>query len=227
MSEPILPVDSVPTTPSHDPNAIPHDRTVKQLESRLQFVEDAYMSLRGFVQELQNIQHTQDQTMIWMRERIEQLTEASTPRDVMTSPPLAGAVPSKRKAEYSPGDSREWRRPHPDHPSSMYSRHGPAPPGPASIAQASSQGPSPGGHSPRVRYEPPNFHSSFNPVHHPPPPAPRTPPMQQQQLSQQQQQQQQQAPQAQSGSQRQHPSPPMGSSHPHYQKASVTSMLHD
>ncbi|KAG0246864.1 hypothetical protein BGX31_006928 [Mortierella sp. GBA43] len=220
MSESNLPMDSVPTTPGMDPNAQPHDaRSVAQLEGRLQFVEDAYMSLRQFVQELQNIQSSQDKAMSWMRDRIDQLTDAGTPRDVMTSPPIGqiGVVPSKRKAEYSPSETREWsRRPPPEH-SSVYSRHGPVSSGAPSSSSSLAQGSSQGAQSPRGRYEPPpNF--QFNPPHQP---APRTPPSQHQQLPPQQQQ----TPQGSQG-QRQHPSPPMGSSHPHYQKASIP-MLHD
>ncbi|KAI7817834.1 hypothetical protein BC939DRAFT_312496 [Gamsiella multidivaricata] len=80
-----LPGEILPTTPGMDPNANPgpHDlipRTTKQLESRLQFVEDAYMSLRQAVLDLEGIQATQEQTIAWMRDRIDQLTEASTPR---------------------------------------------------------------------------------------------------------------------------------------------------
>ncbi|KAF8924333.1 hypothetical protein BGZ58_001903 [Dissophora ornata] len=78
----VLPIESHPGT---DPNAnpSPHDlvpRTLKHLENRLHFVEDAYMSLRQFAKELQGAQAAQDQTIAWMRDRIDQLSEANTPR---------------------------------------------------------------------------------------------------------------------------------------------------
>ncbi|ORZ14392.1 hypothetical protein BCR41DRAFT_86492 [Lobosporangium transversale] len=69
-------MDPASNPSSHD--LIPHG--IKQMESRLHFVEDAYMSLRHFAQELQNIQVSQEQTIAWMRDRIEQLTEVGTPR---------------------------------------------------------------------------------------------------------------------------------------------------
>lgn len=91
-------VDSIPTTPSGGPpgadsvNSINHGgapisspnvqdlvpRTaLKAMEGRLHFVEEAYMSLRQFAQELQQIQHHQDQTIAWMRDRIQQMAEMS------------------------------------------------------------------------------------------------------------------------------------------------------
>jgi hypothetical protein len=77
--------DSLPGAHGIDPNLHPNPqdlvpRTVKQLESRLFYVEDAYMSLRQFAQELQNVQISQEHTIAWMRDRIEQLSEVSTPR---------------------------------------------------------------------------------------------------------------------------------------------------
>ncbi|KAF9404958.1 hypothetical protein BGZ94_003836, partial [Podila epigama] len=98
------------TAPHVDAADLP--QVVRQLESRLHFVEEAYMAMRQFAEELQHIQQSQDNAIGWMRDRIDQLTEASGPRDLITSPPMAhtGVVPSKRKVEYSPDDSREWSR---------------------------------------------------------------------------------------------------------------------
>ncbi|KAG0031808.1 hypothetical protein BGZ82_006829, partial [Podila clonocystis] len=64
---------ALPVKPPGEPEGLP--RTVKQLESRLHFVEEAYMAMRQFAQELQNIQQSQDHTISWMRDRIEQLTD--------------------------------------------------------------------------------------------------------------------------------------------------------
>ncbi|KFH68582.1 hypothetical protein MVEG_05392 [Podila verticillata NRRL 6337] len=67
--QPALPVKP----PTESSEGLP--RTVKQLESRLHFVEEAYMAMRQFAQELQNIQQSQDHTISWMRDRIEQLND--------------------------------------------------------------------------------------------------------------------------------------------------------
>ncbi|KAF9113485.1 hypothetical protein BGX27_001497 [Mortierella sp. AM989] len=218
--ESALPGESLPTTPGLDPNVnpSPHDlvpRTVKNLEGRLQFVEEAYMSLRQYVQDLQNFQASQDHTIAWMRDRMEQLTEAGTPRDVITSPPLsqAGVVPSKRKAEYSPGDNRDWSRRGPLEHHQAYSRQGlssgppsssPLPPPPA----LPGQGPGLGSQGPSGRYDSSGFHPSF---HNSSQVSPHTPASSQQQPPQQ----------------RQHPSPPMNPNNSHYQKPSITNIHHD
>ncbi|KAF9992855.1 hypothetical protein BGZ79_002559 [Entomortierella chlamydospora] len=221
-----LPAESLPTTPGMNPNGnpSPHDlvpRTVKVLEGRLQFVEESYMSLRQYVQELQNIQASQDHTIAWMRDRIDQLTEASTPRDVITSPSLgqAGVVPSKRKAEYSPGDHRDWpRRGQLEH-HQAYSRQGVGSSGPPSSSPLQpppaipGQGPNLGAQGPVGRYEPSGFHSSFHPGHHSSQASPHAPAPPQQH---------QQPPQ-----QRQHPSPSMNANTPHYQKSSIANIHHD
>ncbi|KAF9130681.1 hypothetical protein BGW39_002783 [Mortierella sp. 14UC] len=208
--------DSLPGAHGIDPNLHPNPqdlvpRTVKQLESRLFYVEDAYMSLRQFAQELQNVQISQEHTIAWMRDRIEQLSEVSTPRvDSITSPPLmhGGIVPSKRKADYSPGDAREWSRRGPEH---QPQRQGPPGSGPVP----------PPSNGPGSRYEQSGFHpsqpqqpqqqqpqSSPHPPHHAAPPShpqhphpqqqqqqslvPPPPQSQHQRLQQQQQQHQQQ-----------------------------------
>ncbi|KAF8953303.1 hypothetical protein BGZ46_003239, partial [Entomortierella lignicola] len=219
-----LPSESLPTTPGVNPNANPnpHDLIprVKTLESRLQFVEEAYMSLRQYVQELHNIQGSQDHTIAWMRDRIDQLTEAGTPRDVITSPPLsqAGVVPSKRKAEYSPGEHRDWSRRAPlEHQQQGYSRQGVSPSGPPPSSPSQpppalpGQGPNIGSQGPIGRYEPSGFHQSFHPGHHSSQASPHTPaPSQHQQPPQQ----------------RQHPSPSMNANN-HYQKSSIANLHHE
>ncbi|KAF9934182.1 hypothetical protein FBU30_003206 [Linnemannia zychae] len=155
--------DPLPGAHGIDPTLHPNPqdlvpRTIKQLESRLFYVEDAYMSLRQFAQDLQNVQISQEQTIAWMRERIEQLSEAGTPRgDSITSPSMmhGGIVPSKRKADYSPGDTREWGRRGPEHqPQGGYSSLGP--PGPGSVPHPSTTGPV----GNNGRYETSGFHPS-------------------------------------------------------------------
>ncbi|KAG0333353.1 hypothetical protein BG004_000883 [Podila humilis] len=51
--------------------------TVKLLESRLAFVEDSFASMKQFTQRLESIQASQDRTITWMRERLEQLTDGA------------------------------------------------------------------------------------------------------------------------------------------------------
>ncbi|KAG0055638.1 hypothetical protein BGZ83_007938 [Gryganskiella cystojenkinii] len=178
-------VDSIPTTPSsgppgaidsslsnsHVPGSVTspnaHDlvpRTmIKDLESRLHFVEDAYMSLRQFAQELQQIQHHQEQTIAWMRDRIQQMTDMS-PRDTMTSPPQqTGVVPAKRKVEYGAEDGREWggRRAI----ESAGDRSGPVTPGSGPGYPVGGPGGPPNS---GARYE--GFHPSFSPHSGPAPP---------------------------------------------------------
>lgn len=50
---------------------------IKELEHRLQSVEEAYMSLRQYTQKLQQNQVSQDRTIGWMRERIDQMSDAA------------------------------------------------------------------------------------------------------------------------------------------------------
>ncbi|KAF9432376.1 hypothetical protein BGZ76_010892 [Entomortierella beljakovae] len=185
--DPTLPVESLPATPGMDPTLNGHDlvpRTVKSLEKRLKFVEDAYMTLRSYVQELQNIQSSQDQTISWMRDRMEQLTDPNSSRDVIMSPSLSysGGVPSKRKAESNPGDQRDWSRRVPtEHHSQSYPREGMPPSGmpPSSPSQQPpglpGQGPSNSAQGPGGRYEPSGFHPSFHPGHHSAQSSPHTP----------------------------------------------------
>ncbi|KAG0302783.1 hypothetical protein BGZ98_007219, partial [Dissophora globulifera] len=237
--------ESMPTAPRMDTQGVtsvgsvdnthpsPHDpiprAAVKHLEDRLAFVEDSYMSLRRFAQELQNIQASQDQTIAWMRDRIDYLTEASTPRDVIMSPPLgqAGVVPSKRKAEPGSGDLRDWSRRGPPLSDQQHAQgyprqggvggapaSGSSPSLPPSGGALSSSGGGSGAPGDRTgsRYEAPGYHSSFNPVHHSSQvlasgPGPRL------------------SPPSHHG---QHRSPPINASgNAHYQKAPITGMLHD
>lgn len=53
------------------------DVVIKELEHRLQSVEEAYMSLRQYTQKLQQIQASQDRTIGWMRERIDQMSDVA------------------------------------------------------------------------------------------------------------------------------------------------------
>ncbi|KAF8945341.1 hypothetical protein BGZ47_002837 [Haplosporangium gracile] len=217
-----------PTLPPNPQDLVP--RTVKQLESRLFYVEDAYLSLRQFAQELQNVQISQEHTIAWMRDRIEQLSEVSTPRDSITSPSImhGGIVPSKRKAEYSPGDAREWGRRGPEHQpqGSGYQRQGP--PGSGPVPPPSSSGPAGFHPAPFNPSQPPQQSSPHPPHHaspvshpqHPQHPHPQQLPQQQslalpqpsqlqhQRLQQQQQQQQQH--------QQRHSSPSMNDHIPQY-----------
>ncbi|KAI1295087.1 hypothetical protein EDD11_007980 [Mortierella claussenii] len=186
------------------------------------------MSLRQFAQELQSIQTSQDQTIAWMRDRIDQMAEVGAPRDVITSPPLgqAGVVPSKRKADYSTNDQHEWSRrgpaEHQQHPGQQnYPAQGSGSMSSSTLVPPPQQQQQPSGQGSGGRYEASSFHPSFHPVHHPS--QPQHPAVASQQPSQappppvQQQQQQQ----------RQHPSPPMNANAPHYQKGAVNSVLHD
>ncbi|KAG0248903.1 hypothetical protein BG011_009798 [Mortierella polycephala] len=200
-SDPTASIRTLPMTPGaeHNVNPNPHDlvpQTVKQLESRLHFVEDAYMSLRQFAQELQNIQMSQDQTIAWMRDRIDQLSDAGAQREMIASSPLpqAGVVPSKRKAEYSPGEQRDLYR-HAG-PNSGLPPSGPPPHPSPPVHGSGPQGPTAPG-----RYESSGFHPSFKPIHHPSQTAPPPP-------------------------QYQHPSPPMTANNVHYQKPSLTNIVH-
>ncbi|KAF9964084.1 hypothetical protein BGZ70_006963 [Mortierella alpina] len=87
---------------------------IKDLEHRLHFVEDAYMSLRTYTQKLQQLQASQDRTIGWMRERIDYMTEAAQARrDPMASPPTpqSGTMFAvKRKAEIVLDDPRSRAR---------------------------------------------------------------------------------------------------------------------
>ncbi|KAF9957979.1 hypothetical protein BGZ72_001086 [Mortierella alpina] len=87
---------------------------IKDLEHRLHFVEDAYMSLRAYTQKLQQLQASQDRTIGWMRERIDYMTEAAQARrDPMASPPTpqSGTMFAvKRKAETVSDDPRSRAR---------------------------------------------------------------------------------------------------------------------
>ncbi|KAG0372427.1 hypothetical protein BGX24_000271 [Mortierella sp. AD032] len=50
---------------------------IKELEHRLHSVEEAYTALRQHTQKLQQIQVSQDRTIGWMRERLEQMTDVA------------------------------------------------------------------------------------------------------------------------------------------------------
>ncbi|KAG0089256.1 hypothetical protein BGZ92_005042 [Podila epicladia] len=91
----------------------PDQQIIKGLESRLAFVEDAFASMKQFTQRLENIQASQDRTLSWMRDRLEQLTEGSQFRDSLSSPPTPqslGPISTKRKADYPPEDMRSRPR---------------------------------------------------------------------------------------------------------------------
>lgn len=75
LGSPTSPTDSVVIDPSLSGSSI-----IKDLEHRLHFVEDAYMSLRAYTQKLQQLQASQDRTIGWMRERIDYMTEAAQAR---------------------------------------------------------------------------------------------------------------------------------------------------
>ncbi|KAG0310361.1 hypothetical protein BGZ99_000433 [Dissophora globulifera] len=71
VSHPIRgPSGSPRSPPQHGSQVI-----VKDLETRIHFVEDAYMSLRQYTQKLEQMQTSQDRTIQWMRDRIEQLSD--------------------------------------------------------------------------------------------------------------------------------------------------------
>ncbi|KAF9990622.1 hypothetical protein BGZ75_000820 [Mortierella antarctica] len=110
LGSPTSPTDSVAIDPSH----LGSSSIIKDLEHRLHFVEDAYMSLRAYTQKLQQLQVSQDRTIDWMRERIDYMTEAAQARrDPMASPPTpqSGTMFAvKRKAENVPDDARSRAR---------------------------------------------------------------------------------------------------------------------
>ncbi|KAG0069779.1 hypothetical protein BGZ89_002162 [Linnemannia elongata] len=89
---------------------------IKELEHRLQSVEEAYMSLRQYTQKLQQNQVSQDRTIGWMRERIDQMSDAAAHgrRDSIASPLTPQSTASfsgnKRRAEPSPEDARTRAR---------------------------------------------------------------------------------------------------------------------
>ncbi|KAF8936304.1 hypothetical protein BGZ47_009567 [Haplosporangium gracile] len=98
---------------------------IKELEHRLQSVEEAYMSLKQYTQKLQQIQVSQDRTIGWMRERIDQMSDATAHgrRDSIASPLTPQSTASfsgnKRRAEPSPEDARTRAR---------FEQQGPPPP---------------------------------------------------------------------------------------------------
>jgi hypothetical protein len=63
---------SSPSSKAGDPYVV-----IKELEHRLQSVEEAYMSLRQYTHKLQQIQVSQDRTIGWMRERIDQMSDVA------------------------------------------------------------------------------------------------------------------------------------------------------
>ncbi|KAF9905390.1 hypothetical protein EC991_001685 [Linnemannia zychae] len=109
------PPGSSPSTPNKgvtDPYVV-----IKKLEHRLHSVEEAYMSLKQHTQKLQQIQVSQDRTIGWMRERLEQMTDVAAAsaaghgrRDSIASPLTPQSTASfsgnKRRAEPSPEDTR-------------------------------------------------------------------------------------------------------------------------
>ncbi|KAF9107621.1 hypothetical protein BGX27_008681 [Mortierella sp. AM989] len=121
---------------------------VRDLEARLRAMEDAYMSLQQHTQKLQQAQVSQDRTIVWMRERMDYMTDSiHAHRGPMTSPVIHI---NKRKAEPLPDDPRSRVRLEPIMPrqdsglafgidgpdqhhahghSHSYSRNGPAGPG--------------------------------------------------------------------------------------------------
>lgn len=72
------PQQQPPTSPPHADRSSP--LSAKELETRLHFVEDAYMTLRQYAQKLEQAQASQDRTIQWMRERIDQMTDAALVR---------------------------------------------------------------------------------------------------------------------------------------------------
>ncbi|KAF9924856.1 hypothetical protein FBU30_005259 [Linnemannia zychae] len=107
----IPPLSGPASTPSLKGAADPYV-IIKELEHRLHSVEEAYMSLRQHTQKLQHMQVSQDRTIGWMRERIEQMTDAAIHgrRDSITSPLTPQSTTSfsgsKRRAEPSLEDAR-------------------------------------------------------------------------------------------------------------------------
>ncbi|KAI8361492.1 hypothetical protein B0O80DRAFT_160747 [Mortierella sp. GBAus27b] len=113
-----------PKSPQHADRFSPLN--AKELESRLHFVEDAYMALRQYAQKLEQVQASQDRSLQWMREKIDQLTDAAQMRrDSVASPltPQSGVISTtKRKADPIPDDPRSRSRFDTSAPSSS-SRH--------------------------------------------------------------------------------------------------------
>ncbi|CAO3571342.1 unnamed protein product [Mortierella alpina] len=109
LGSPTSPTDSMVIDPSLSGSSL-----IKDLEHRLHFVEDAYMSLRAYTQKLQQLQASQDRTIGWMRERIDYMTEAAQARrDPMATPPTpqSGTMFAvKRKAEIGSEDPRSRAR---------------------------------------------------------------------------------------------------------------------
>ncbi|KAG0290891.1 hypothetical protein BGZ96_005649 [Linnemannia gamsii] len=113
---------------------------IKELEHRLQSVEEAYMSLKQYTQKLQQIQASQDRTIGWMRERIDQMSDVAAAhgrRDSITSPLTPQSTASfsgnKRRAEPSPEDARTRAR---------FEQQGPPPSGPSGAMGAAGGPPS-------------------------------------------------------------------------------------
>ncbi|KAI7818862.1 hypothetical protein BC939DRAFT_276673 [Gamsiella multidivaricata] len=59
-------------------------RTTEELENRLHYVEDVCMSLKQHTQKLEQLQASQERTIQWMRERIEQMTDTALARRGMS-----------------------------------------------------------------------------------------------------------------------------------------------
>ncbi|KAK3828797.1 MAG: hypothetical protein J3Q66DRAFT_323620 [Benniella sp.] len=101
-----------PTSPQHTDRFSP--ATAKELENRLHYMEDAYTALRQYAQRLEQAQAVQDRTIQWMRERIDQMTDATHGhRDSIASPltPQSGVISTtKRKADPLPDDPRSRSR---------------------------------------------------------------------------------------------------------------------
>ncbi|KAF9141674.1 hypothetical protein BGX30_004325 [Mortierella sp. GBA39] len=114
----VLPPFSGPPTTGSSPSPRTGDPyvVIKELEHRLQSVEEAYMSLRQYTHKLQQNQASQDRTIGWMRERIDQMSDAAAlgRRDSIASPLTPQSTASfsgnKRRAEPSPEDARTRAR---------------------------------------------------------------------------------------------------------------------
>ncbi|KAF9985441.1 hypothetical protein BGZ65_010828 [Modicella reniformis] len=102
-----------PPPPPHQQQTPFAQTIVRDLENRLHFVEDAYMALRQYAQKLEQVQATQDHTLQWMRDRLDQISEANIARrDSVASPltPQSGVISTtKRKADMVSDDSRSSR----------------------------------------------------------------------------------------------------------------------
>ncbi|KAF9435515.1 hypothetical protein BGZ76_006143 [Entomortierella beljakovae] len=114
---------------------------VRVLENRIREMENAYAALQQHTQKLEQIQSSQDRTILWMRDRLDYMTDQfQSHRGPMSSP----LVHSKRKAEPLPDDPRSRPRfdvPMPRHETAMgydaenpdhrhnhgYGRNGPGP----------------------------------------------------------------------------------------------------